>query len=451
MNINNEVNDANCEFISSHNGKVIKRKIVNSYEIWKNRTNDELFVKMKILRTNEKFQVIFDHEDLDKIIKHVWIYNFEGYVINNTLDTYIHNLIVGNEVDKTNNTYIKHNNDNNLDNRKINLIMQQITDKENNIFISSHKGHKLKDETRNSYEIWKDNNNKLFVKMNIYSENGDLTTLFDHDDLPKVKSLNVLNKHLGTWCVTKAGYIMNSTTKQYLHHLITNFVGTGKGFQKLSIDHNNRNKLDNRKANLERATVKQQQENSKGRIKNTKRERQYNAIPLPNGIIQDMIPTYVNYMKEELKEYFVINKHPMFQNGLSINGQPVNKQIKSIQAQWVNQYAKPKVPYPIINKLNEIIEKLEKLNEIYKIWEQGDKINKNIKIIGDKVINDIINPRIARNTKKVYKYDVNNILVDEYDSVVNTADINQCNTKSISTAIKSGQMFRNHYYRTTQI
>lgn len=315
-------------------------------------------------------------------------------------------------------------------------------------FISAHDGIIIRHGgygIRNSYEIWRDSKDKLYVKMNVMKNGENFKTLFDRDDLEKV-----LEKQK-TWSLGTNGYVCMSRPNTYLHHLITDFVGTGKGFQEVSIDHINRNKLDNRKANLRQATPEQQHQNTEGKIEGTKCSRKHNAKELPYGIIQDMLPQYVNYRKEELKEYFVIDDHPMFQNGLSINGKPVGGRIKSIQAQWVNQYAESKVPYPIINKLNEIIEKCEKLNEIYKTWEQGDKINKNIKIIGDKVINDIINPRIAGNTKKVYKYDINNNLIDEYVSVVSTKDQNNCSEASIRRSIKTGDIFQGYYYRTTQI
>lgn len=454
MNTDNMNND---EFISSHNGQVVNLKIVNSYEIWKNCDN-KLYVKMKILKNKEEYQTFFDHEDLDKINKYIWIYNTNGYVVSNSLDVYIHNLIVNNEVDKYNNTYVEHHNGNKLDNRKINLITQQILDDQGNIFISSHKGHKLAQKIRNSYEIWKDINNNLYVKMNVFTKGEEITTLFDYDDLPKVKSTDYI------WSITKDGYVTNTTIKKYLHHLVMNFVGTGKGFQKVSVDHIDTNTLDNRKFNLRLATPEQQHENRKGRIEGTKCNRQITAVPLPDGIDQDMMPKYVSYRIEPYKEYFVIEKHPAYINKLKINGKPVKKTTKSTQALWVDQHAKPQVPYPIMAKLDKIKIECAKLDEIYKIWNEGDKTNNNI-ITGENFENEIITKLVTKDknftdptahktgtkNKKVYKYDTDNNLVDVYDSIVNTADINVCDVNSIRRAIKSSQMFRNNYYRTTQI
>lgn len=137
-------------------------------------------------------------------------------------------------------------------------------------FVSSHDGHVLKQGgsgIRNSYEIWKDSEGKKFVKMKVLKNKEEFFTLFDYDDLSKVKSRL-------TWYILKEGYVGTFKNFTYLHHLVMNFKGTGRGFQQVSVDHINRNKLDNRKANLRLATAREQQENSKGRIEGTKRERQ---------------------------------------------------------------------------------------------------------------------------------------------------------------------------------
>jgi hypothetical protein len=316
-------------------------------------------------------------------------------------------------------------------------------------FVSSHDGVYIRHGgkgIRNSYEIWEDKDQKSYVKMKVLKNGEELQTLFDYTDLKKIKDEMEIH---GTWSITGNGYVMNSSTKQYLHHLVMDFKSTGRGFQEQSIDHINRDPLDNRKSNLRLATAKEQQENSKGRIDDTKRERQVIAQKLPTLITQDMMPRYVNYRSEKYKQYFVIEEHPVYTNGITINGKHIGKTIKSVQAQWIDQYADPKEPYPIESKLNEIKLKCQLLNEVYELYKKTNE--KNIIIEESPILLGITEAKIAKNTKTVYKYDPDFNLVAEYDSIVNAAKANNISDKTINRVKRSGAMCQGYYYRIEQI
>jgi hypothetical protein len=96
-----------------------------------------------------------------------------------------------------------------------------------------------------------------------------------------------------------------------------NCYGNGCGTSVISVDHIDRNKLNNSIENLRLATFIEQQQNTKGILPNTKRERQSNARKLPEGINQDMLKKYVVYYynvynkeKNKSREYFRVEGHP---------------------------------------------------------------------------------------------------------------------------------------------
>ena len=98
--------------------------------------------------------------------------------------------------------------------------------------------------------------------------------------------------------------------------------GTGTGKEQLSVDHIDRNPLNNRLENLRIATGEEQRANTKGCIPNTKKARQHRARELPEGICHTDMPKYVNYNirrcgpnKEQICDFFRIENHPTQTSG----------------------------------------------------------------------------------------------------------------------------------------
>ena len=96
----------------------------------------------------------------------------------------------------------------------------------------------------------------------------------------------------------------------YLHDLIMRRIEDKPG-ENYSVDHINKDKLDNRRENLRWATQSEQNSNR------DKKNRKHNARDLPEGITQDMLKKYVVYYKEcynkekDLwREFFKVEKHP---------------------------------------------------------------------------------------------------------------------------------------------
>jgi hypothetical protein len=120
-----------------------------------------------------------------------------------------------------------------------------------------------------------------------------------------------------TWYKTANGYI-SCHNNVCIHQVIMNTWGNGKGTSVVSVDHIDRNPMNNRYDNLRIATMQEQQKNSKGTADDgSKRERKHNARELPAGVTQDMLRKYVVYYFEWLdkehtrsREFFKVEKHP---------------------------------------------------------------------------------------------------------------------------------------------
>jgi hypothetical protein len=120
-----------------------------------------------------------------------------------------------------------------------------------------------------------------------------------------------------TWYKTANGYI-SCRNNVFIHQVIMDTWGNGKGTSTVSVDHIDRNPMNNKYDNLRIATMQEQQKNSKGTADDgTKRDRKYNAKELPIGITQDMMKKYVVYYHDWLnkehtrsREFFKVEKHP---------------------------------------------------------------------------------------------------------------------------------------------
>ena len=140
--------------------------------------------------------------------------------------------------------------------------------------------------------------------------NPDVYTIIDTDILEQIRTVN--DKQI-SWFLMATGYIgchtkINDTkTCITLHQYIMKHYGYGKSGP--SIDHINRNKLDNRLENLRITTQSVQNENR------DKVCRHKNAKKLPEEITKEL-PKFVVYYKEKVsdtssREFFTVEGHPL--------------------------------------------------------------------------------------------------------------------------------------------
>ena len=296
-------------------------EIVNPY--WKVLNKNDNTTHF-LMHTNPDNYVLISLEDIELITKYTW-YTTDGginttiYKNNTKKSMFMHHLIYSKyDTNYDGNSKLIHKNNNNSDNRNTNIIMLKnlnlLQDKYE--IIRSFTGHssnvgKSAGEILNSYWFVNDINNKLNKYYVMYCKINTLC-LFSEKSLNYVL-INPINQKYYTWYLLKNGYIGAHTENDtiiYLHQLVCK-TEKGDESETKSVDHINRNKLDNRIENLRWATQSEQNANT------DKRNRKYNARELPDEIKHEKLPKYVTYNvewldkeKEKFRNCFKIEKHP---------------------------------------------------------------------------------------------------------------------------------------------
>lgn len=175
------------------------------------------------------------------------------------------------------------------------------------VFVYSYVSLRGKDSMINKNPIWK-------------IGESDYIMLCEPDSFIFLNELSfsIVKKHNTTFFKCTNGYIAGRIDgKQlYLHQIIMDCYGNGKGTSTKSVDHIDRDPLNNRYDNLRIVDADTQRKNSKGIMKGTKRARKKSAKQLPKGITQDMMEKYVVYYREcynkekqLFREFFKVEKH----------------------------------------------------------------------------------------------------------------------------------------------
>jgi hypothetical protein len=180
------------------------------------------------------------------------------------------------------------------------------------------KGHYVtngKDARKMKNPLWYVINSSGNTSILMYCERDTIVELCELAYEKICKFEEKLGKKI-TFSKQKNGYIQSSN-KLYIHQIISGCYGNGKGTKKLSVDHIDRDPLNNRCDNLRIVENEIQQKNRKGILKGTKRARKQSARALPDDITQDMLEKYVVYYhecynkeKQLYREFFKVEKHP---------------------------------------------------------------------------------------------------------------------------------------------
>jgi len=316
------------DFIQGHFESIGTDAYIMKNPIWITKNNKYLmYCEKNIICTlcEKSYKIIKNFEEKNNV-KLTWSKHNNNYLTSNPFKLYIQNVIMDFCNNSNNNSLIVyHNNNNPLDNCYDNLKIISNNKKKdfiidtNNIiedtnymknsnsysikiyntliknnynitkFIPGHSKNRGIDANLIKNPIWITDDNKYLM----YCEKDTICILCEKS----YKILKEFEKNHSvkiTWFAHKNKYICGNPLNLYIHQIITNYYGNGKGTKNLSVDHIDRNPLNNTFDNLRIATLQDQQSNSKGIMKNTKRAKSKNSHPLPKGIKQDMLPKYIN-------------------------------------------------------------------------------------------------------------------------------------------------------------
>jgi len=370
-------------------------------------TSNILFTNMKptystnielncgVIEYNNK-TYLFDNNDKDKIInfdkKFIFVSEkdiYPSYAANyrryNYLD-FIYNL-------STSEMKYYFKNGNQYDLRRCNVEIhhnyQHIIDDKYNIieYIPGHYSMLGTAANKMKNPIWRIlENDKEYLLM--YCEKDTICKLCPQSYQKLLDYEKVIDKKLSWY--NNNGYIMthiSSGKLLYIHQIIMDCYGNGKGTKIISVDHIDQDPLNNSLENLRIATRKEQEDNSKGIKEGTKRERKYNAIKLPDGITQSMMHKYVVYYHEWLnkehtkeREFFKVEKHPKLdKEWCTTKSGKVSIRDKLDQANKIvddlDEDIYPEKNEPILPKYVSLGAFKEKSNLIYEKRIEGKRLN----------------------------------------------------------------------------
>jgi hypothetical protein len=298
--------------------------------------------KDKIINSNKNFVFInVDKEDYPSYTCNYKRFTYLDFIFNYNAESVFYNFKNNNKFDlRRCNVEIYHN------------YHRHIL--ENYNFIEYIKGHYLtvgQDANIMKNPLWRIiENDKEYLLM--YCEKNTIIKLCSESYQKILDFEKTINKKL-TLFKCSNGYIQTHIPGEktlYIHQIIMNCYGNGKGTKIISVDHIDQDPLNNSIENLRIATRKEQEQNSRGIKEGTQRERSSKKT-LPDEISYDMLKKYVYYNREvydkntlKEREFFRV-EHPK-----------LDKPWNTTKSEKVSIQDK-------LNQANKVVDDLE--NDIY--------------------------------------------------------------------------------------
>ncbi len=246
----------------------------------------------------------------------------------------------------------------------------------------------------------------------LYCNPGNFT-IIDKDCLTRIRTVN--NKQI-SWFVGKNGYagcrttINEKDTVLNLHQYLMNHYGNGRG--QSSIDHINRNKLDNRLSNLRITTQSVQNENR------DKVSRHKTAKSLPDEIKDEILPKFIVYYKEKVsndtyREFFTVEGHPL--QKLKENGTD-NEQTKQLNARrWATTKSNRIGIKDKLEQAKYYVEELDKLqnNPSYKMKDINKPNITEPRKVGIKIFTPKENTKVVEEIKREQEQLINEFIISK--------------------------------------
>ena len=218
---------------------------------------------------------------------------------------------------------------------------------------------------KNKY--WYVKNKKTNEKHYLMECSQNILVKIDEESISKILDYN----KIWTMCNNYAACEYEINKKIYMHAFLMNHVGHGTEKGVLSVDHINRDKLDNRLSNLRLETQSVQNENR------DKKNRMFYARSLPEGIEQKDLRIFVTYNVDYEKELDSNGKKVIYRDFFRVEHPKLDKVWSTSKSMKISILDKLKHANKVAEDLDNNIFPIKEETTMPKYYSLANSRNKN--------------------------------------------------------------------------